>query len=196
MARFTALYVATDRPVPDALTRIVRLDGILAGAPAITADRLRARLEAYGATHGAFDDAAGYYEGSLARLLEAAHPDAPVLPSLKSDPDFLCGTEFATINAETRFLAARGLDADAAEIAIALSPGELLLFDNLRHAHGRRGRRLPGELHQRVFGHRALPASDQRRLFDAVLARITSPPAGSRIGPKSRASSGVRPRCT
>lgn len=175
VARFTGLYVSTDRPVLGALTRIVPLDGMLAEAPAITADRLRARLEAYGATHGAFDDTAGYYEGSLARVLEAARPQAPVLPSLKSDPSFLCGTEFATLDAETQFLAVLGVDLGAAEITIALSPGQLLLFDNLRHAHGRRGRRLPGELHQRVFGHRALTAADQRRLCDAVLARIRSP---------------------
>ena len=57
---------------------------------------------------------------------------------------------------------------DDAEIDIDLQPGELLLFDNLVLAHGRRGTRQPGELRQRVFGHRLQPA-DQRKLRDRVL---------------------------
>jgi 8-oxo-dGTP pyrophosphatase MutT (NUDIX family) len=57
---------------------------------------------------------------------------------------------------------------DDAEIDIDLQPGELLLFDNLALAHGRRGKRQPGELRQRVYGHRLEPAA-QRKLRNHVL---------------------------
>ena len=55
-------------------------------------------------------------------------------------------------------------------IEIRLPPGQLLLFDNLELAHGRRGIRRPGELHQRVFGHRALAVAGQLELRDPALA--------------------------
>jgi hypothetical protein len=52
-----------------------------------------------------------------------------------------------------------------------VAPGELLLFDNLALAHGRRGPRRPGELHQRVYGHQGLSRDAQcglrGRLLDA-----------------------------
>jgi alpha-ketoglutarate-dependent taurine dioxygenase len=61
-----------------------------------------------------------------------------------------------------------GLCIEDAEIDIDLQPGELLLFDNLTLAHGRRGTRQPGELRQRVYGHHLQPA-DQRKVRDHIL---------------------------
>jgi hypothetical protein len=70
-----------------------------------------------------------------------------------------------------------------AEIDIHLQPGELLLFDNLALAHGRRGTRQPGELCQRVFGHHLQPAA-QRKLRDHVLtAFYAAQPAEAREDP-------------
>jgi GNAT superfamily N-acetyltransferase len=113
--------------------------------------------------------AEGYVEGSLARIVEAAAAERPpTLPSVKAEPGFLCGLEFDSLSAELAFFARHGLRIDDAEIDIDLQPGELLLFDNLVLVHGRRGRRQPGELRQRVFGHRLQPA-DQRKLRDRVL---------------------------
>jgi hypothetical protein len=45
----------------------------------------------------------------------------------------------------------------------------MLLFDNLALAHGRRGVRRPGELRQRVFGHRQLAVAGQLALREWVL---------------------------
>jgi hypothetical protein len=45
----------------------------------------------YGDSHGAWDNSAGYVEGSLARIVEAALGWTPALPSVKEDPEFLCG---------------------------------------------------------------------------------------------------------
>jgi hypothetical protein len=52
------------------------------------------RLIAYGRTHGAWNDARGYVEGSLARVIDAAAASSPLLPSVIVDRDSLCGMEF------------------------------------------------------------------------------------------------------
>ena len=153
VARFTALHVPVGAPATKAVTRLVPLRSLLDGSSCPDGEELIRRFAAYGHSHGAWNDDAGYLEGSLARIIEAALGQTPVLPSVKSTPGFLCGTEFGTLADEVEFFAARGLRLDEVEIGICLRPGELLVFDNLMLAHGRRGTRQAGELHQRVFGH-------------------------------------------
>jgi len=173
VARFTALHVAIHAPASDAATRLVPLRSLLAGGPWPDHDELLGRLASYGHSHGAWDDSAGYSEGSLARIVEAALGRTPVLPSVKAEPDFLCGTEFATISEETDFFTQRGLRVDIVGIEVCLRPGELLVFDNLALAHGRRGVRRPGELNQRVFGHRDPSAERQVEVREQVLAEFS-----------------------
>jgi hypothetical protein len=60
---------------------------------------------------------------------------------------------------------------------VALRPRRLMVFDNLALAHGRRGCRRPGELHQRVFGRRQLSPVKQRALRERVLDAFHSPAA-------------------
>lgn len=171
VARFTALHVLADSPPGGAATRLVPLPALLAARrPWPDRAELVRRFAAYGTSHGGWDDTAGYVEGSLARIVEAALGEAPVLPSVKTEPGFLCGTEFGTAVEEQRFFASRGLRPDVVEIAVHLRPGELLVFDNHALAHGRRGSRRPGELHQRVFGDRALSVQGQIQLRDRLLA--------------------------
>jgi hypothetical protein len=62
--------------------------------------------------------------------------------------------EFTSLAAEIELFADRELQLEPVEIEVWLRPGELLVFDNLALAHGRRGTRQPGELNQRVFGTR------------------------------------------
>jgi hypothetical protein len=59
-------------------------------------------------------------------------------------------------------------------IDVALRPGQLMVFDNLALAHGRRGRRQPGELHQRVLGHRQLSPVEQQASCERVLSAFAS----------------------
>ena len=173
VARFTALHVPADAAPSHAATRLVPLRPLLAGGPWPDRAELLRRFARYGETHGAWDPTAGYIEGSLARLIEAALGDTPALPSVSAQPDFLCGTEFATLADEVKFFQHRGLHPEAVEIEVDLRPGELLVFDNLALAHGRRGTRRPGELHQRLFGHHALPEKQLTQLRDRVLAAFT-----------------------
>jgi Taurine catabolism dioxygenase TauD, TfdA family len=170
VARYTALYVPSGLGSVSAVTRLVPLVALLRqrGWPGRT--ELTTGLLAYGKTHGAWDDARGYVEGSLARLIEAAAASSPLLPSVKVDPHFLCGMEFDSLRSELAFFEYHRLQVEEVQIEVALQPGELLVFDNLALAHGRRGIRRPGELRQRVFGHQRLSPAAQCALRDQVLS--------------------------
>lgn len=169
VGRYTALHVPLGASPPSAVTRLVSLTGLLAYREWPPREELLRRFSAYGASHGAWDDADGYAEGSVARLVEAATGAPPRLPSVKAEPGFLCGTEFADLAAELAFFDSHDLPVAELEVEVRLAPGEVLVFDNLALAHGRRGSRRPGELRQRVFGHRALSPGGQRELRDGVL---------------------------
>ena len=181
IARYTALYVPADVVDVQAVTRLVPLVALLGQRSWPPPAELVARLTAYGRTHGAWDDNQGYVEGSLARLVEAAAGEcSPFLPSVKVQPGFLCGLEFDSLAGELAFFERHGLRIHDVEITVALQPGELLVFDNLAVAHGRRGTRQPGELRQRVFGHSLRPA-DQKKLRDDVLTAFYAVEAASSI---------------
>lgn len=169
VARYTALHIPSVRGGVSAVTRLVPVAQLLNQRAWPPFDELVGGLIAYGRTHGAWDDARGYVEGSLARIVEGAAASSPQLPSVKVDPDFLCGTEFDSLGSELAFFEQHGLRVKDVEIEVALRPGELLVFDNLALAHGRRGARRPGELHQRVYGHQALSPAAQTELRDRVL---------------------------
>lgn len=169
VGRFTALYIPFGFEGPSAVTRLVPLAALLAQHAWPGGAELIARVVAYGETHGAWDDEHGYVEGSLARLVEAA-AGSRLLPSVKAEPGFLCGTEFDSLRSEAQFLEERGLRVDAVQVEVALSPGQLLVFDNLAVAHGRRGSRRPGELRQWVFGAKDVGLAEQREIRDRVLA--------------------------
>jgi hypothetical protein len=169
VGRYTALYIRGRFGRVSAVTRLVPLAGLLSRRGWPSQSELVARLAAYGRTHGAWNDDHGYLEGSLARVVDAVD-GVPVLPSVKVDDGFLCGTEFASLDAELDFFVRHSLDVAAVEIEVPLSCGELLVFDNLALAHGRRGTRQPGELHQWVFGESRPAPARQRELRDRVLA--------------------------
>ena len=139
VARYTALHIARSAADASATTRLVPLAALLRGREWPERAELLARFVAYGQTHGAWDDSQGYTEGSLARVIEAAAAASPVLPSVKANPDFLCGTEFDSLSAELAFFLRHGMDVEALAIDVALRPGQLMVFDNLALAHGRRG---------------------------------------------------------
>jgi hypothetical protein len=91
VARYTALYIARTAATVQAVTRLVPLVALLRQRDWPSRAELIGRLIAYGRTHGAWDDTQGYVEGSLARVIEAAAGVSPLLPSVKDNPDFLCG---------------------------------------------------------------------------------------------------------
>jgi hypothetical protein len=169
VARFTALHVPLDSTPPEALTRLVPLKRLLSQRAWPEHEELIRRFASYGESHGAWEGADGYTEGSLARVIEAA-AGVPTLPSVKANPEFLCGNEFTSIDAEFEFFAAHGLRLQDVEIEVALRRGSVVIFDNVVLAHGRRGVRQPGELRQRVYGYRSLSPGQQCEVRDRVLA--------------------------
>ena len=169
VGRFTALYIPTSAGAVSAVTRLVAARDLLRQRVWPPPNELLDRLIAYGRTHGAWDDARGYAEGSLARVVEAAAGDSLRLASAKLDPDFLCGLEFDGLRSELAFFDRHGLRVEDVQIEVPLRPGEFLVFDNLALAHGRSGTRRPGELCQRVYGHRRLSPGAQCQLRDRVL---------------------------
>jgi len=166
VTRFTALYLDARRTGTGAATRIVPLHPLLnqrSWCPrAVLAERL---------CRDAGDGA--LVEGIFARIIEAADQSQD-LPDRASD-GFLCGMEFSALDEEHRYFAQHGLDLAAAEEQIVLSPGELLLFDNLAVAHGRRGRRDPGELHQLCIGFGSLDLAGQATVLERVLTAFGHP---------------------
>ena len=180
VARYTALYIPRGVGSVAAVTRLVPLAQLLSQRTWPPSTELLGGLIAYGRTHGAWDDARGYVEGSLARVVEGAAASAPRLPSVKVDPGFLCGTEFDSLRSEVAFFEQHGLRVKDAEVEVDLRAGELLVFDNLALAHGRRGTRQPGELRQRVYGHQRLSPAAQCELRDRVLSAFdTFSPRGA-----------------
>jgi hypothetical protein len=161
VSRFTALYLDGHRAGSGSATRIVPLRPLLSQRPwparAVLAERLCRDA----------DDGA-LVEGILARIIEAADQSRD-LPDRHAD-GFLCGLEFSALAEERRYLARHGMHLAAAEEEVVLSSGELLLFDNLATAHGRRGRRHPGELHQLCIGFGSLDLTGQAMLLDRILA--------------------------
>jgi hypothetical protein len=160
VSRFTALYLDPGRAGSGSATRIVPLRSLLGQrswpARAVISERL---------CRDAGDGS--LVEGILARIIESADQTRD-LPAQDTD-GFLCGLEFATLAAERHYFAGHGLHLLAAEEEVVLSSGELLLFDNLLTAHGRRGRRHPGELHQLCIGFPSLDLPGQATLLDRIL---------------------------
>ena len=170
---YTALHIPNGFGEVSAVTRLVPLELLLGLRVWPPESELLDRLTAYGESHGAWDHEQGYVEGSLARIVEAA-AGAPALPSVKADPSFLCGMEFHNLESELRFFEHHGLRVDSVQIEVPLSPGELLVFDNLAVAHGRRGARRPGELRQWVFGEECVSPARSAEVRSRVLAAFQS----------------------
>jgi hypothetical protein len=178
LARYTALFVDPTVVASGAQTRLVPLDLL---AP-------QRDWPGLGLLHGrvARRMSEDHSEGIFGRLIEAVD-DTSDLPA-KDAEGFLCGLEYASLGEEESFFAAHGLDLSGVETRVTVEPGGLMVFDNLRCAHGRVGRRRVGELHQLCVGYADLPAAGQRLALDAFLTALTA--GASVTEPVSRCANG------
>jgi hypothetical protein len=104
----------------------------------------------------------------LGRVIEVAQEGRELVPF--DTPGHLCGMEFDSLEHERSFFEDSGLPLTDLEEQVCLRPGELLLIDNLRTAHGRSGRRAADDLHQLFVGYSSLCAEQQQLLLDRFLA--------------------------
>src|SRR5207248_494443 len=118
--------IPTSAGAVSAVTRLVAARDLLRQRVWPPPNELLDRLIAYGRTHGAWDDARGYAEGSLARVVEAAAGDSLRLASAKLDPGLLCGwTSSRRRGCQCRERARRG-SANGGHPPAALSTPQLL----------------------------------------------------------------------
>ena len=78
--------------------------------------------------------------------------------------------EFDSLAHERSFFDESDLPLTHIEEQVLLRPGEMLVIDNLRTAHGRIGLRSTNELDQLFVGYSLLHAEDQQLLLDRVLS--------------------------
>jgi hypothetical protein len=160
VARFTALHRDAGENERGATTRLIPLRGLLAhrtwAEPALIAQRL-----------GRIASADRRVEGILGRVIEVAQEACELVPF--DSPGHLCGMEFDSLEHERSFFEDSGLPLTDVEEQVLLGPGELLLVDNLRTAHGRSGLRNVDELHQLFVGYSSLHSKEQQLLLDRFL---------------------------
>jgi hypothetical protein len=160
VARFTALLRDARENGRGATTRLIPLRRLLAHQTWAKRPLIAQRL-------GRIVSADRTVEGILGRLIEVAQQGSELVPF--DTPGHLCGMEFDSLEHEWSFFEDRGLPLTEVEEHVFLEPGELLLIDNLRTAHGRSGLRTANELHQLFVGYSSLCAEEQRLLLDQFL---------------------------
>ena len=161
VARFTALLRDAREDGPGAITRLVPLRRLLAHRSwvdrQVIAQRLRQTVT--------LDRTV---EGILGRIIDVARKGHQLVPL--DAPGHLCGMEFDSLAHERSFFEESGLPLTHVEERVFLGPGEMLVIDNLRTAHGRAGLRSANQLHQLFVGYPSLHAENQQLLLARVLS--------------------------
>jgi hypothetical protein len=161
VARFTALLRGAREDGPGAITRLLPLRRLLAHQTWADREVIAQRLSRTATLDRTV-------EGILGRIIEVAREGHQLVPL--DAPGHLCGMEFDSLEHEQSFFYESGLPLTQVEEQVFLRPGEMLVIDNLRTAHGRSGLRNANELHQLFVGYSTLHAEDQQLLLDRVLS--------------------------
>lgn len=148
-----------------ARTRLVELDGVLAGS-GLGPDAIEGRILDYVRRHGdGWRDHNTQRLACLVRIVDAL----AAAPELTAEIDktvgqwFLDGRRLDALDAhaqESAYYGRHGLDVRGREHEVALKPGQLLFLDNTRVVHGRVGKRRAREVFNFMFGVSAIDGCD------------------------------------
>ena len=176
-----ALFMPLEVAGSDVTTRLLPLNRLSGASLFINSDASVDRLKKYAAQHGTVGGTqllCTQAESSIfLRFLDAFSGESKFSDYIDVDSATfirkcapLCDSDLDRWQREIASLWEFGIDTARTEEHIVLSPGDLLIFDNLSNVHGRLGRRASREIWQMLFG---LPNTDDE-LLNRVLNLVTS----------------------
>lgn len=168
----TALFMPPTVASSSSITRIVPLSRLADTSVARKSPVFVDRLKEYAARHGdGWREPALVNTGRISiflRFLDAISPEPRFSGHIDVDSaTFIrkcglpCESDLEQWQRESELLTEFGVDLAKTEHHIVLSPGDLLIFDNLTNVHGRFGRRANREIWQMLLG---LPDADHELL--------------------------------
>ena len=170
------LHIPSSDQASNVATRLLPIDGLLAGKSEKDVDK---KLAEYVQKHGA-----GWEKFNSGRLLVAAQ----LLDALQEDGELGYMREHRIaewfnrdaknnsqdgLAGETAFFEKHNVVLSNHERRITLKPGDLLIADNLRVAHGRAGRRPAEELVQYLFGVKDASKEEIAKIRSQVVSHLT-----------------------
>jgi len=161
MFLITGLYIAAGQTPKTAATRVINLRGLLKDPKFGTVEEIDEKILGYVKKHGdgwTYPDKVNTFRIScFARIMDAVAGTEELadyfdksMAQWFQDPDNKNGHH--SKDGEKEFYAKRGIDLDTIEEDLVLKPGEILVVDNMRTAHGRIGKRDARETLQFMYG--------------------------------------------
>ena len=177
MINAIALYHPFNTPVSDAHTRILSLKGLFANR--FSAQEVEAKLLQYVKKYGdGWGNINTYRLQCFARIIDAVsgthdladYRDKTMAQWFRDDKNL---DGMVSLKNEQLFYKLRGLDLNQFESFVALQPGQMVIIDNTRVAHGRLGKRSEKEIYQFMFGLQA-NATEIESFRKNLVADLTS----------------------
>jgi hypothetical protein len=177
-----ALFRPPDSQPSIAETRVVHLPRLLAqrkfGARSIVQERLIDYVRRFGDGWVEPQAVNTHRLACLARFLDAVTGRHELTGCI----DYTTGQWFSENGcdgeaAEAEYYRTCGLDIRSAEERIRIGPGELLIVDNIRCAHGRVGPRTPREIYQLLYGVKSASGSMIEAGRDWIVGQLSEPDA-------------------
>ncbi len=143
------LYFPKEKKFGTAKTRVLNLKNFFTNKN-LSSKKIEERILKYVKNHGdGWDDVNSYRISCFARIVDAITNSNDLI----SYRDKTMAQWFdGNIQNEYDFYKIRGFDLEKLEEQIQLEPGQLLILDNTRVAHGRIGKRKAKEIYQMMFG--------------------------------------------
>ncbi len=161
MFLITGLYINAKQTPKTAATRVINLRGLLKdpkfGGASVIEDRILEYVKKHGDGWTYPDKVNTFRISCFARVMDAVAGTEELadyfdksMAQWFQDPDNKDGHH--SKDGEKEFYGARGIDLETIEEDVVIKPGQLLIVDNMRTAHGRIGKRDARETLQFMYG--------------------------------------------